>query len=203
MSLLKDRLSNPVHLGSLQEANGVGKIGNPACGDVVTIHVRIAGDVIQQARFETMGSAYQMASASVLCDCIMGQRIADARLRTPGCILEKIPDLPAKHRHLAQLSIDALMRALADFESGGQRAAGAPVPTWDESRARSFVMAILEYDREFSTQEITALVEAENGALPGSTLRYLTKLRKEGDVCGRLDVSRQAWTWCKSAQCAG
>lgn len=93
-------MREPLHQGAIPHADAVGAVGNPACGDVVTLYLDIEDGVVRQAGFESVGSVYQLATASVLCDCVLGGDLRQARQRTPTCILERLPDLPARHRYL-------------------------------------------------------------------------------------------------------
>ena len=190
-------MREPVHLGPLPAATAVGAVGNPACGDVVTLYLDIREERIHDASFESMGSAYQLATASVMCDCVIGQTVAEARRRTPRCVLGKLPDLPERHRYLARLAVEALNRALDVHERQGEghEDVRSTVRALDEDAALAFVHALLDNGRRWSTREIDAMARAEGISLPGSTLRCLTRLRRTGAIAGDLDLPRRLWMW--------
>ncbi len=184
-------MRTPTNWGPLDGASTVGAVGNPACGDVVTIYLRIQDGTIEAASFESMGSAYQLATASVLCDCVTGQDIAGARARTPECVLEKLPDLPQRHRYLARLALDGLQKALDALEDPKPPAPG-PV---DESGGRAFVVRILGNGKAWTTREIEAMAEAEAIDLPQPTVAFLARLKESQVIDGAMDVARRSMVW--------
>ena len=186
-------MRHPRHLGPLPAANSNAAVGNPACGDVLTLHLRIDGETIHEARFESLGSAFQLATASVLCDALGGLPVADAEALAPEAILVALPELPQQHNYLARLAIDALRRALADWRHGGR--VGARHVAVDESGGRSFVRRILGNGRRWTTREVEAMAEAEAIALPYVAVKFLATLRREGLIKGEMDVARHSWTW--------
>ena len=185
-------MRSPVHLGALPDASAVGAVGNPACGDVVTIHLRIEDDRITAASFESMGSAYQLATASVLCDCVLGQTPDEAAARTPACITDKLPDLPPRFQYLARLGVDALQRAIRTWRRGD----APPVDDGaDEAGGRAFVLRILGNGKRWSTREIEAMARADAVGLPRPLARFLSELRRDGVIEGELDMERRGWAW--------
>lgn len=193
VTLLEERMRTPTGHGRLAGANAVAAVGNPACGDVLTLHLRIKDGCIADAAFESLGSAYQLATASVLCDCIRGQSLDEARSRTSQSVLEQLPDLPQRHRYLARLSIDALHKALHTWEHGAPPPSRAgPV---DDAGGRAFVRRILGTGRPWTTAEIDAMAEAEAIRLPTSTVRFLAALKKDGLVEGTLDAEAETMRW--------
>lgn len=200
MSLLADRMHDPIHLGAMPDADAVGMVGNPACGDVVTVYLRVDGDVIHAASFESVGSAYQLATASVLCDHLVGRSLADAGHESADAILEALPDLPRNKHHLARLAVDALERALADRarRSVGGRPAAETVHTLSPRAAAEVVLNLLANGREWGTKEVDAMVRAEGMALPGGAARVLATLRTEGRIAGRMDVQARSWRWWRA-----
>ncbi|MGB1696967.1 MAG: iron-sulfur cluster assembly scaffold protein [Thermoplasmatota archaeon] len=194
MSLLDDRMADPSHWGELPHHSGRGSIGNPACGDVLTLYLVIQDDVVREASFESSGSAYQLATASVLCDCVIGQTTGHARKRSPVCVLEKLPDLPENKRYLARLAIDALNRALDDHQR--RQDPGEPetlVETLTEQAAEEAILGLLAHERKWGTQEIEALLAAEGQRLPQTPLRMLSALKKQGRIQGEMGGSSYRW----------
>ncbi len=187
-------MRDPVHQGALPDADAVGAVGNPACGDVITLYLRIRDGAVAQAGFESVGSVYQLATASVLCDCVLGQDLSGARLRSPTCVLERLPDLPQRHRYLARLAIEALQRALDQFERGGAPSEeGAACLA--EPEARALVLGLFADGRKWSTREVEARVQAEGYHLPEVPVRFLSRLRREGAIGGAMNMDHRAWQW--------
>jgi len=187
-------MRTPLHQGAIPHADAVGAVGNPACGDVVTLYLGIDDGVVRRAGFESVGSVYQLATASVLCDCVLGGDLRQARERTPDCVLEKLPDLPARHRYLARLAVEALGRALDQYERGGSppEAGGESL---DADAARRLVVSLLGDGRRWSTREVEARVQAEGYRLPEAPVRFLSRLRREGAIEAAMDVEHRAWQW--------
>ena len=117
--LLDERMQMPLHHGPMEQADGVGAVGNPACGDVVTVYVRLHGDVVEEARFESMGSPFQLATASVLCDVACGRTIAEVLSMGSRPVIDRLDGLPRAKYHLARLALDALQLAVTDAQDGG------------------------------------------------------------------------------------
>lgn len=193
-SLLDERMSTPTHVGAMDSPSAVGAVGNPACGDVVTLYLRIDDGRIVDASFESIGSRYQLATASVLCDCVIGQDLDGARRRTSRCVLDKLPDLPQRNRYLARLAIDALQRALDRHERGEPAVADEALEALDDERATHFVATVLRA-RPMATMELEAMAEAEGYRLPGGTARFLSQLRGEGLVRSEMSDDHRAWRW--------
>jgi nitrogen fixation protein NifU and related proteins len=191
VGLLEERMRTPRHLGPLAGGHASGSKGNPACGDVLTMHLRIAGGRIEAASFESIGSAYQLATADVLCDCVVGERVREARRRGPDCVLELLPDLPEHHRYLAHLAIEALHRAIDGHERPHDEAGARHI---DEAAARAFVVDLLQHG-PCTVVGVEQQAAAEGIELPQSGPRFLAQLRREGVVVGELDPERQHWVW--------
>lgn len=202
VSLLEERIRTPLHQGIMHDADAKGAVGNPACGDVVTVYLRIRDGRIEAASFESIGSAYQLATASVLCDCIAGQTVDEASARGPNCVLKRLPDLPTNKRYLARLAIDALQRAFADHAArqagGATRVEGRRPVEGDE--AESFVLGLLANGRPWGTQEILAMAAADRVKLPSPVARFLAGLRRRGIIEGQMDPATRSWRWRAGGQ---
>ncbi len=198
VTLLEQRLRNPPHLGSLEGATAVGAVGNPACGDVVTLYLRIEDGRIHAAGFESMGSAYQLATASVLCDCVQGLTVKEARDLGPGCVETRLPDLPQKVRYLSRLAIEALGRALDAHdrgEPGDDEEARNKLRILGREEAEKFVLGLLGNGRQWTTRELDAMAFAEGVQCPDSTVRFLSQLRRQGRIEGRMSMQHKSWLW--------
>jgi nitrogen fixation NifU-like protein len=107
-------MRDPTHFGKLDNPTGVGAVGNPACGDVVTLQVRLRGDTVEIAVFESIGSTFQLATASVLCDVVVGMPANDVLAMSARPVIDRLEGLPRAKYHLARLALDALQLAVTD-----------------------------------------------------------------------------------------
>lgn len=111
-----DIFKNPTNAGSLQGANGVGKVGNAACGDIMKIYLKINEDeVIEQAKFKTFGCAAAIASTDVACDMIKGMTIEEALKVTNSQVIDELGGLPPVKIHCSILAEEAIHAAIDDY----------------------------------------------------------------------------------------
>lgn len=185
----------PVHQGRPARVDAVGAVGNPACGDVVTLYLTVEDGRVQ-ATFDSLGSPYQLATASVLCDCVAGRTLAHARELGPGCLEERLPDLPQRVRYLSRLAIEALGRALDAYERGDDPSAGGPPPV-DDAAATAYVLELLADEVPRSAADLATELEEAGHRLPRSLLRLLADLRASGQIEGELKGTQ--WRWWRTA----
>ena len=183
-------MRQPLHMGAPGGATHRGAVGNPACGDVLSLHLRVVDGRIEDAGFESMGTAYGLATADILCDCIIGQSVAEASERGPQCILGKLPDLPQRQRYLARLALDALRKAVQ-----GQPPLRSAPDSVDIDGARSFVRRVLGNGQGWTTAEVVAMAEADALHLPDAPARFLASMAKDGLIRSEMDVDRKAMVW--------
>jgi nitrogen fixation NifU-like protein len=107
---------HPKNAGTVKDANGVGKVGNMACGDVMKISIRVGGDgVIEDAKFKTFGCVSAIASSDVACDMIKGKTIDGALKVTNKDVLDVLGGLPPQKIHCSVLAKEAIEAAIKDF----------------------------------------------------------------------------------------
>lgn len=110
-----DHFINPRNVGELPNADGIGNVGNPLCGDIVRLFVKIKADKIEKATFKTFGCRAAIATSSVLTEMLQGQAIADALKLTEADMLAQLGDLPPLKRHCGKLAELALQAAIGDY----------------------------------------------------------------------------------------
>jgi nitrogen fixation NifU-like protein len=110
-----DHFTNPRNVGVVENADGVGRIGNPVCGDMMEMSVKIDEDVISDIKFRTFGCGAAIATSSMATELIKGQKIDDALELTNRAIAEALGGLPPVKMHCSVLAADALKMALADY----------------------------------------------------------------------------------------
>ena len=113
--LVMDHFNNPRNVGAITDADGVGQIGNPTCGDVMRISIRVEGDRLADVKFKTFGCAAAVAASSMVTEMAVGKTLAEAGALTNKAVAEALGGLPPKKMHCSNLAADALHLAIADF----------------------------------------------------------------------------------------
>ena len=110
-----DHFMNPRNVGSIENADGVGEVGNAKCGDIMKIYLKIENDIIEDVKFETFGCGSAIATASVATEMIMGKSIHEALELTNKAVAEALDGLPAHKMHCSVLAEEAIKNALKDY----------------------------------------------------------------------------------------
>ena len=110
-----DHFTNPRNVGVIEDASGVGEVGNAKCGDIMKIYLKIENDVIVDVKFETFGCGSAIASSSMATDMIMGKSIHEAMELTNKAVAEALDGLPAHKLHCSVLAEEAIKNALKDY----------------------------------------------------------------------------------------
>ena len=110
-----DHLMHPRNVGILEDADGVGEVGNAKCGDIMKIYLKIENDIIVDVKFETFGCGSAIASSSMATEMIKGKSIHDAMSLTNKAVTEALDGLPAHKIHCSVLAEEAIKNALKDY----------------------------------------------------------------------------------------
>ena len=110
-----DHFRNPRNLGALEDANGIGEAGNPVCGDIMKIYLKIENGIIEDVSFETFGCGSAIASSSMATELIKGKPVEDALALTNKAVAEALDGLPAHKMHCSVLAEEAIKEALKDY----------------------------------------------------------------------------------------
>lgn len=110
-----DHFRNPRNVGVLQDADGVGEVGNPVCGDIMKIYLIIQDDIITDVRFETFGCGSAIASSSMATELIKGKPLSEALKLTNKAVTEALDGLPAHKIHCSVLAEEAIKKAVKDY----------------------------------------------------------------------------------------
>ena len=110
-----DHFENPRNLGKMEDADGVGEVGNAKCGDIMKIYLKIEDGVIVDVKFNTFGCASAIATSSMATEMIKGQRIEDALQLSNKAVVEALDGLPPAKIHCSVLAEQAVKAALADY----------------------------------------------------------------------------------------
>jgi len=111
-----DHFRNPRNVGVIEDADGVGEVGNPICGDMMSIYLKIKDEHIEDIKFQTFGCGSAIAVSSMLTEIAMGKSIGEAKKITNKDVAEALEGLPKNKLHCSNLGADALQLAIKDYE---------------------------------------------------------------------------------------
>ena len=112
-----DVFKNPKNVGEIENADGVGTVGNASCGDIMQISLRIENEIITDAKFKTFGCAAAIATSSTATDMIIGMTIEEALTVTNKKVVETLEGLPPQKIHCSVLAEEAIKLAIEDYKS--------------------------------------------------------------------------------------
>jgi len=112
-----DHFRNPRNVGVLEDANGIGEVGNAKCGDIMKMYLKIEDDIVKDVKFETFGCGSAIASSSMATELIKGKPVEEARQLTNKAVAEALDGLPDYKMHCSVLAQEAIEAALQDYES--------------------------------------------------------------------------------------
>jgi len=110
-----DHFMNPRNVGEIESADGVGEVGNPACGDMMRLYLKIDGGKVVDAKFRTFGCGAAIASSSMLTEMIKGKTVDEARAITNQHVADALDGLPAVKIHCSVMAEQAVKSALDDY----------------------------------------------------------------------------------------
>ncbi len=111
-----DHFRSPRNVGTIDDADGVGEVGNPLCGDMMTIYLKIEDEEIKDIKFQTFGCGSAIAVSSMLTEIAKGKSIQDAKKITNKDVANALEGLPKNKLHCSNLGADALQMAIKDYE---------------------------------------------------------------------------------------
>ena len=115
-----EHFKNPHNQGKLKEYNGVGKVGNPICGDVMYIYINVKDNKIADIGWETMGCVAAIATTSMISELAKGKTIREAEKIGRGDVADALEGLPPIKMHCSNLAADALQEAIKDYRRGSK-----------------------------------------------------------------------------------
>lgn len=110
-----DHFSNPRNVGEIENADGVGEVGNAKCGDIMKMYLKIEDNIITDVKFKTFGCGAAIATSSMATELIKGKSVDDALKLTNSAVIEALDGLPAPKIHCSVLAEEAVKAAVADY----------------------------------------------------------------------------------------
>ncbi len=111
-----DHFQNPRNVGVLKDADGVGQVGNPVCGDMMTFYIKVKDDRIDDVKFKTFGCGAAIAVSSMVSEMAIGKTIEEAMKITNKSVAEQLGGLPQNKLHCSNLGADALHKAIENYK---------------------------------------------------------------------------------------
>lgn len=112
-----DHFTNPRNVGEIEEASGVGEVGNPKCGDIMRIYLDVEDNIIKDVKFKTFGCGAAIATSSMATELVKGKTIDEALKLTNKAVAEALGGLPPAKMHCSNLAADALHKAIEDYKN--------------------------------------------------------------------------------------
>jgi nitrogen fixation NifU-like protein len=113
-----ETFKNPHNYGTMKNPDGVGTVGNPTCGDVMKLYIKVdKKEVIKNIKFETFGCVAAIATSSIITDMVKGKTIEQAMKITKDGVVDKLGGLPKIKYHCSVLAVDALHKAVEDYNA--------------------------------------------------------------------------------------
>ena len=107
-----DHFRNPRNMGEIPDADGVGTVGNPVCGDLMTIYIKVKDNRLEDIKFKTFGCGSAIATSSMITELAMGKTLEEVRKITPALVAQELEGLPKNKYHCSNLGAQALNKAI-------------------------------------------------------------------------------------------
>ena len=110
-----DHFNNPRNMGEIEDASGTGQVGNPKCGDIMRVSIKVEDDVITDVKFKTFGCGAAVATSSMATELIKGHTVSDALKLTNKTVADALDGLPPVKMHCSVLAEEAIKSAISDY----------------------------------------------------------------------------------------
>jgi nitrogen fixation NifU-like protein len=111
-----DHFQNPRNVGEIKDADGVGEIGNPVCGDMMSFYITVKDNIIEDVKFKTFGCGAAIAVSSMVSEMAKGKTLDEALQITNASVAKELGGLPPNKMHCSNLGADALHKAIEDYK---------------------------------------------------------------------------------------
>ncbi len=112
-----DHFANPRNVGEIPDADGIGKVGNPQCGDVMWLYIKVKNNIITDIKFKTFGCGAAIATSSMITELARGKTVEEAKKISRADVADNLGGLPPVKMHCSNLAADALREAIKDYEA--------------------------------------------------------------------------------------
>ena len=112
-----DHFRNPRNVGEIDDADGIGEVGNPVCGDMMTFYIKVEDGRLKDVKFKTFGCGAAIAVSSMVSEMAIGKTIGEALQITNAMVASELGGLPPNKLHCSNLGADALHKAIEDYEN--------------------------------------------------------------------------------------
>jgi len=110
-----DHFRNPRNTGEIKDPDGIGTVGNPKCGDIMTIYIKVKDNIIEDIKFKTYGCVAAIASTSIATEIVKGKTLDEAYKLTRDDVAKELGGLPSIKMHCSNLAADALRKAIDEY----------------------------------------------------------------------------------------
>jgi nitrogen fixation NifU-like protein len=135
-----DHFMHPRNVGEIADADGVGEVGNPVCGDMMSFYIKVKDNRLEDIKFKTFGCGAAIAVSSMVSEMAMGKTIEEAMKITPQTVADELEGLPKQKFHCSNLGAQALHKAIEDYQSkqqSGDKALAAPAKAASATKKRA------------------------------------------------------------------
>ena len=115
--IVMDNFSNPSNAGEIENADGIGEVGNATCGDMMTVYIKVEDNILKDVKFKTFGCVAAIAVSNMVSEMAKGKTIEDAEKITKKSVAEALDGLPKEKMHCSNLGAEALTAAIEDYKS--------------------------------------------------------------------------------------
>ncbi|BCV21890.1 Fe-S cluster assembly scaffold protein NifU [Moorella sp. Hama-1] len=117
-----DHFTNPRNVGEIENPDGVGQVGNPVCGDIMRLYIKVDDGIIKDVKFKTFGCGAAIATSSMVTEMVKGKTLDEALKISNAAVAEALDGLPPQKMHCSNLAADALHAAIKDYQARQQKA---------------------------------------------------------------------------------
>ena len=110
-----EHFMNPRNVGEIEDADGIGEVGNPICGDMMTFYIKVKNNRLENIKFKTFGCGAAIAVSSMVSEMAMGKTLEEAMKITPQSVADELEGLPKQKFHCSNLGAQALHKAIEDY----------------------------------------------------------------------------------------
>ncbi len=112
-----DHFTNPRNAGVIEDADGIGEVGNPVCGDMMAFYIKVKDNKLDNVKFQTFGCVAAIAVSSIVSEMAKGKTLEEAKSITKKVVAESLDGLPKAKMHCSNLGAEALAKAIKDYEA--------------------------------------------------------------------------------------